>query len=380
MNFDLTEDQTLLKASIERFLEDHYDLEKRRRYLAEPGGFSAGNWRLLAELGILALPFPADDGGLDGSFTDLMVVMEAMGRGLLVEPFITTVVFAGGLLRRLAADPRRVDLAGRIIGGDLRLAVAHAERTGRFNLAHVATTARRTSDGWTLDGQKTLVLHAETADALLVLARTSGATDATDGLSLFLVPADTPGLGWRHYRTADGQSASEVDFHGTALPSTALLGPEGDAWVAFEDSVTETSLALCGEAIGLMSALFDATLDYVKTRNQFGQAIGAFQAVQHRMADGYVGLEQSRGLLYKAVMTDSAEVGRAAWMRTVAGTKAFISEAGLKLGHEAIQLHGGMGTTDELVVSHLHKRMVMIATLFGDAACQIERYNALATA
>lgn len=362
MNFELSDEQRMLKNSLERFIASRYGLDRRRQWQRGPGGFSRENWRLLADMGLLALPFSAQDGGLGGTAVDIMVVMEQIGRGLIVEPFASAVVLCGRL-----APPA---LRARIIDGDAIPALAHAERAGRYLWDHCATSLVRSNDHWQLSGEKTLVLAGMDADVLLVVAR------APEGLTLVALDPGAGGVHRRAYRTADGGTACELALHQVAVPGHALVTAPGDAWPLLEAAYAATCLALCAEAIGAMEALFALTLDYVRARQQFGQPIGRFQAVQHRLADCYMALEQARSLTLKAVLTPEADAR--AWHCAIAGAKAYVSEVALKLGHEAVQFHGGMGMTDELVVSHYHKRLLMIASLFGDQAFQLKRYAGLA--
>lgn len=367
MHFTLSDEQNMVADSVAKFTDARYGLDRRRQWLQEPAGFSMENWRQLAGLGLTALPFPAAVGGLDGTALDISVVMEQLGRGLVVEPYLACVLLAGPL-----APP---DHQQAIAEGGRLVALAHAERAGRFNWRWCATTARRHGDGWQLVGEKTLALGAMAADVLLVVARTSGARADGDGLSLFCVDPAQPGVERRGWRAVDGSLVGDVRLHSAALPATALVGGEGQAWPALEHAYAAASLALCSEAIGVMDVLLAQTLDYVKTRQQFGQPLGRFQVIQHRLADCYMQLEQARSLTLKAVLTSQDD--KAAWQRAVAGAKAYVSEAALMIGHEAIQFHGGMGMTDELAISHYHKRLVMITTLFGDGPFQLDRYASL---
>lgn len=366
MNFDLSEEQSLLQASVQRFVQNEYDLEKRRAYLAQDHGFSASNYSALAELGLLLLPFTQEKGGLGADPVDIMVACEALGPGLIAEPFFASGLFAGALLNR-------VDGVEAIGTGEKRLAVAHAERKARYTLHYIETKASKAGDGYVLDGQKTFVLHGDAGADLLVLARTSGAAMDQAGLSLFLVDAEAAGLDRQTYRVADSNLATEIDFRAT--PATPL-GPLDGAFPLFEDAVADATFALCAEAVGIMQAMFDETLEYVKQRKQFGVPIGSFQVIQHRMSDCYMALESCRSMVLKAALADRSD--RAQWLKTIAGTKAFITEKALLVGHEAIQFHGGMGVTDELVISHYHKRLQLISSMFGDAKTHLARYEAAA--
>ena len=354
MNFDLSEDESMLKSVAERFVVDRYDHDRRHRYLAETNGFSADNWRHLGDLGLIATAFSAEAGGLGASPTDITVIFEALGRGLVVEPLLESAVLAGGLFERIAPTAVQAEWLEGLVTGTRRLAVAHREVAARHNPNRVETTATRVGDGWVIDGDKSIVPAGAGADAYIVSARMSGAPTSPDGVGFFLVPADADGLVIVPYRTIDGAVACALTLRGVTAV-TPLGGDLGD----LELAQARASLARCAEALGIMETLFAATLDYLRTRKQFGVAIGSFQALQHRMVAQYTAIEQSRSLLYLAVVTDPAD--QAAWLRSIAGTRAFMSDASVALGHEMIQLHGGMGVTDELVIGHGHKRLVMLS-------------------
>lgn len=366
MNFELSEEERLLKSGLERFVQDHYGLEKRRQYLAGPGGYDPARWRALVELGLTAIPFSEADGGLDWGPAAMMVVMDQIGRGLMVEPYLPSVVFAGAITRR-AGGP----LATQLAAGECIATVAHAETAGRFRLSHCATTASRKANGWVLNGSKALVLHGAGADQLIVAARTSGDIAQPEGISLFALPAGSPGVELRGYRTVDGQPAANLTLRKVEVPADGLLGQPDAGYAVLEEAVAEADLALSAEAVGAMAAVLDETLGYVKTRKQFGVSLGSFQALQHRLADCYIKVEQATSLVYRAVMASPAD--RAVWLRQISATKAWVSEAGVHVGEECIQFHGGMGVSDELVISHYHKRLKMIATLFGDAQAHWDR-------
>jgi alkylation response protein AidB-like acyl-CoA dehydrogenase len=365
MIFDLTEDQRLLQALVERFANDRYDLDKRRRALATPQGYDPANWAALAELGLLALPFPEDLGGLGGGPVEIMLAMAAFGRALVVEPFVSCAILAGGLLQSAG---RGADVAA-IVSGERVATLAHSEPTARYSLASVATEARKAGDQVLITGEKRLVLHAASADVLLVSARPA----PTVPVALYAVDRTAPGLMMRSYRTVDGSPAADVSMR--SVPAVLVAD---DALGLIQTHVTRACFAFAAEGLGCIEALFETTLTYVKTRQQFGQPIGRFQVIQHRMADLYMLVEQARAVVMRAALA-SDEDG-SSWHQEVAAAKAFIGLAGRKIGHEAIQLHGGMGMTDELVVSHLHKRLLMIQMLFGDAAHHMDAYAELALA
>jgi pimeloyl-CoA dehydrogenase small subunit len=366
MDFDLTDEQRMLAESVNRLVADAYgDFEHRKGYRAAPRGFADANWTALAEMGLLGLPFAEEDGGFGGGPVETMLVMEAIGRGLVLEPFLPTVVLAGGLLRRAGSPEQRAAILPGVVEGSTVLAFAHQERQARHDLHDVATTAKRDGDGWVLDGAKGVVLAGDSADRIIVSARTSGARRDRDGISLFLLDPATPGVTRRGYATQDGLRAAEVVLEGVRVPADALLGQEGQALPLIELVVDEANAALCAEALGAMEVLRDLTVDYLKQRQQFGQPIGNFQALQHRAADMLVATEQARSMaMYAAMMVQS---GDAAARRTaLSAAKALVAKLADQLGKDAIQLHGGIAMTEEYKAGHYFKRLTMIGTLFGD--------------
>lgn len=371
MNLSLSEEQLLLKNLVERFVEQNGKLDSRGHSL--PLRASADGWRQMADLGLLALPFPERDGGLGGGLVELTTVMEGLGRGLLGEPMLSGLLVAGSLLDHAGTEAQRNQWLPRIMSGQSHLALAHFEHEARFDLSHVRTTATRSADGIRLNGIKTFVIADEVVDAFILSGRENGDAGDAEGIGFFIVPFDAVGLERRRYRLVDGSSAFELRLHDVSVPPSAALARSFDA---FSRVVETATLAASAEMLGIMNLLFDATLDYVRTRKQFGVPIGRFQALQHRMADLYVGLEQSRSMVQRASLTDRSD--RRAWLLAVKGAKAYVSEAAIKLGHEAIQLHGGMGTTDELVIGHGHKRLLLLSMLFGDAESMLQDYARIA--
>lgn len=362
MNFDLDEQQLMLRDLVARFAGDRYDIEKRSQYRRAPEGFSTENWALLAELGILALPFAEVQGGIGGGPVDIITVAEELGRGLCGEPWLSEILMAGRLLERAGDDAQRQAWLGPMMAGTARLALAHVEERARYNPHFVTTEAR---DG-ALTGAKTFVLGSEGVSAFLVSARESGAPADPAGIGIWIVPADAAGLERRSYRLTDGSVACELRLHNVRgcerLP--------GDGAEAIDATFDDVRIAACAEMVGIMAMLMASTLDYLRTRNQFGQPIGSFQAIQHRMAQLYVGLEQSRSHLLRAALAPD-DGSRPA---TIAGAKAFVSERAIRMGEECIQLHGGMGVSDELAIGHGHKRILVLANLFGDHESELARY------
>jgi pimeloyl-CoA dehydrogenase small subunit len=364
MDFDLNDDQRLLKDSVDRLIADRYPFEQRKKYACEPDGWSRELWAQYAELGLLGLPFPEAHGGFGGGPVETMIVMQAFGRGLILEPYLATVTLGGGLIRRAGSPAQQSALLPEIAAGRLKLAFAHVERSSRYNLADVGVTAKREGAGWLLDGEKSVVLHGDCADKLLVTARTGGARRDRDGIGLFLVDAHAPGVTRRSYPTQDGLRAAEVTFAGARAED--VLGDPSGALPAVERVVDETIAALCSEAVGVMTVMHETTVDYMKTRKQFGRAIGEFQVLQHRAVDMFVALEQARSMaMYATVMSEAADAAER--RRAMSAAKVQIGRSGKQIGQEAVQLHGGIAMTMEYKVGHYFKRMTMIDMLFGDA-------------
>ncbi len=368
MDFDLSEDQRLLRDSVDRSIADAYgSFEKRRDWQAEPGGWSRTLWSRYAELGILGLPFAEDDGGFGGGPVETMLVMEAIGRGLVVEPYLATVVLGGGFIRLAGNDAQRASIVPGIADGTRTLAFAQTERQARYDLADIATTARHDGDGFVLDGVKDIVLNGETADMIVVSARTSGARRDRDGISLFLVDSGADGLTRRGYPTQDGLRAAEVTFDRVRVGAHALLGPVNEGLALVERVVDLGIAALAAEAVGAMAALHETTVDYLKQRKQFGTSIGSFQALQHRAADMLVNLEEARSMaMFAAMMAEHPDPRerRAA----LSAAKIQINRSARSLGQEAVQLHGGIAMTWEYKAGHYFKRLTMIETMFGDTS------------
>ncbi len=363
MNFDLSEEQRLLRDNVERLLAKTYDFETRRKIAAGPEGFSRAAWARYADMGLLGLPFAEEDGGFGGGPVETMLVMECFGRALPLEPYFATAILSGALLRRAAAAELRATLVPLIGEGKLLLAFAHYEAQSRYLLHSIATTARREGDAYRIDGEKCLVLGGAEADKFLISARLSGATHSRDGIGLFLVDSSTPGLSRRSYRTQDGERAAALSFAALSVPASALICD--DAAGAIDAAFDEALAALCAEAVGAMDEALKLTVDYLKTRVQFRVPLGSFQALQHRAADIYVALEQARSMTLFAVMglSESDPHRR----RTAAlAAKARINESALFVGEQAVQLHGGIGMTMEYKLGHLFKRLTTIRRLFAD--------------
>lgn len=366
MDFDLSEEQRLLKDSVERLVADKYDFESRKRYGAEPKGYSDALWSQYAELGILGLPFSEEDGGFGGGAVDTMIVMEALGRALVVEPYLATVVLGGGALRRAGSPAQRQKIAPQIADGSLKLALAHAEPQARYNLANVAATAKREGDGWVLDGRKSGVLHGDSADLIVVSARVSGQQAAEHGVALFLVPANATGLTRRGYATQDGLRAADIDLVNVRVDADALLGGESDGIATIRRVYDDAIAATSAEAVGAMQRALELTVDYIKTRNQFGQPISNFQSLQHQAVDMFTALEQARSMaMYATMMAQDDDANERA--RAMAATRVQVGRSGRIVGKNGVQLHGGVGVTIEFAIGHYFKRLTMIDAMFGDA-------------
>lgn len=368
MDFDLSDEQRLLKDSVDRMLDDAYgDFSKRAAYQREAKGYSDAVWSQYAELGLLGLPFAEADGGFGGGPVETMLAMETIGRSLAVEPYWSSTILAGGLIARAGSDAQRAEFISQIADGSLTLTFAFQEPQSRYDLHDVATTATRDGDSFIIAGRKDVALFADSATRLLVPARTSGARRDRDGISLFLIDASAAGVSMRCGPTQDGLRAADIVFDKTRVPKSALIGDEGKALPLIEQAVDVALAALCAEAVGAMEEAHRLTLDYLKQRQQFGVAIGSFQSLQHRAADMLVALEQARSMaMYAAMMANDPD--RAAARRAVAMAKVQISRSGRLIGQESVQLHGGIGMTYEYKVGHLMKRLTMIDAMFGDVA------------
>ena len=366
MDFDFTDEQRLLKDSIDRLMADRYSFEARKTYAASPAGWSADMWQLYAGLGLLGLPFSEAHGGFGGGPVETMIVMEAMGGSLALEPWLSSVVIGGGLLRHSGSGAQQVAILPLLASGVKKLALAQMERHSRHDLANVTTQARRTGSGFVIDGEKSLVLHGDSADVFIVVARTSGAATDRVGIGLFLVDARAKGVTVRSYPTQDGGRAAEVAFSGVDIDEDAVLGDPAHGLPVLERVIDEAIAALCAEAVGAMAAMHRLTVDYLKLRKQFGVAIGSFQVLQHRAADMFVALEQARSMaLLATMMIDEPEARpRRAAMQAA---KIQICRSGKFIAQQAVQLHGGVGVTMEYAIGHYFKRLTMIDSQFGDA-------------
>jgi alkylation response protein AidB-like acyl-CoA dehydrogenase len=380
LNFNYNEEQQLLAASIRRFVDKDYSFETRRRIVASPEGWSPEIWAKLAELGVLGLSLPTDAGGFSGGAVDLMSVMEAFGDALLVEPFLATVGLGAQFVARGATDERKKELLAAVVEGKLKMAFAHTEKRARYDLAVVAARAQQTERGYAIDGEKRIVIHAPCADRLVVSARTHGDDHDPQGISLFLVDASAKGISMARYRTLDGCIAADVTLRDVMVPADALIGEEGRALPLIEEVVDYATALVCAEAVGAIRYANEATLEYLKARKQFGVPIGSFQALQHRMVDMMIVQEQAQSMASLACATVDSERAAAQRKRMVSAAKIRIADACRHVSQEAVQLHGGMGMTDEMKVSHTFRRLTVIAQQFGDADHHLERFAAASDA
>jgi pimeloyl-CoA dehydrogenase small subunit len=376
MDFEFSEEQQLLKDSIEGLLGDKYDFEQRKKFLAGSEGWSREIWKQYAELGLLGLPFAEEHGGIGGGPVETMIVMGTIGNALALEPYLPTVVLAGGAIRRFGTDAQKNKYLPQIAEGKITGAFAHTERQSRYDLFDVKTTAKASGNGFTLDGQKSVVLNGDQADFLVVTARVSGNQRDKDGLGLFIVDAKANGVSRRGYRTQDGLSAAEVQFSGVKVEADAAIGKPGAALPLIEQIADDGIAALCGEAVGVLAALTEATTDYLRTRKQFGINIGSFQVLQHRNVEMLIAAEQAKSMALLATMmvNESDLVTR---RKTLAAAKTQIGRSAQFVGEQAIQLHGGIGMTMELKVGHWFKRATAIDIQFGDADYHLEQFGNL---
>lgn len=361
MQFELDTEQQALQESVQRFLAHEYDFEKRRAFLASPFGHSPAVWRALAEQGLLSIGLPEAHGGIGGA-TELMLVMEDLGRALVLEPYLSTLALCAPLIAERGTVAQRDELLPRIAAGELKLALAHGEVDARYSLDHVATTARRAGDEYVLDGAKHTVLDGAVADLLLVTARID-----TGAVAVFVIPPDAHGIVCTRYRTQDGRSAADVNLKGVRVTAENRLGDESNAFPALERAIERGIAAACADAVGAMEAANAATVEYTKSRKQFGQPIGRFQALQHRMADMFVYATQAKSM--SVLANGRCASGDAARRRSdIAAAKCYVGKAARFIGQQAVQLHGGMGMADELAVSHYFKRLTTFTLAFGDSA------------
>jgi alkylation response protein AidB-like acyl-CoA dehydrogenase len=374
VDFNFSEEQQMLRDGVARFVQQDYTFETRQRIIRDEQGFSAAHWQQFADLGWLQILFREADGGLGGTAVDLIALMELLGKGLVLEPILATAVLSGGLIAATGTDAQRAAWLVPLMEGKLQLAFAYAEEQSRYNLADVTTTAVRQGERYVINGRKTVVLNGARADRILVSVRTSGERRNRDGISLLLVDAAAGGLHRRCYQTVNGDQAAELTFQDVAVTAEHLLGIEGAAYPVIEQAIDRATLGVCAEAVGAMEIIYKKTVEYAKLRKQFGVPIGSFQALQHRMVEMFIEHEQAKSLLLMAAMRcDSAG---APDPRAISALKSRVGKAAQHIGQEAIQIHGGIGITEELDVGHYFKRLTTIQNLFGSTDFHTRRFAA----
>jgi alkylation response protein AidB-like acyl-CoA dehydrogenase len=379
MHFSLTSEQQLLADTVQRFLSKEYGFEARNRILRSPDGWSREVWSKLAEMGLLALQVPEAHGGMGPAPVETLLTLVAMGKALVVEPYLASAVMGTALVRALGSSAQQAALLPALAAGEAIVVPAHGEEGARWDLERVATVAARRGSGWTLRGKKAVVLHAAAADRLLVSARTSGEPSDRAGISLFLVPRDAPGLSLTSYPVLGGERGAEVILSDVALPADALLGEPGAAYAALSAAFDLGVAGLCAEATGSLQATLDATIEYTKTRKQFGVPLAKFQALQHRMADMLIHVEQARSMAYLASLRADEPDARER-RRAVSAAKVVVGQACRYVGQQAVQLHGGMGVSDEMPVSHYFRRLTAIELTLGDTEHHLEQFIAASAA
>ncbi len=378
MDFNFTDEQNMIRDSLGRLIRDQYDFDTRMGVVRSEAGWRPEMWAQFAELGLLMAPFSEDDGGLGGGAIDAMVVMEEFGKGLVIEPYIPSVVCAGGVLKHAGTSAQKEEHLAPLLGGERVFAFAYAEPRGRYNLADLETTAKAEGGGYVLNGHKAVVIGAPWASHLIVTARTAGGQRDANGVSVFVVAKDAAGVTTRDYPTVDGRRASEVYFENVSVGAEALIGEADAALPLVERVVDEATAAVCAEAVGAMGVAHAQTVEYSRTRKQFGTPIGKFQVLQHRMVDMFMEHEQAISMTYMATLKlDEDPVER---KKAVSAAKAKIGQGGRFLGQAAVQIHGGMGMTEELAVGHYFKRVTMIDAEFGNVDHHLKRYTQLSAA
>jgi alkylation response protein AidB-like acyl-CoA dehydrogenase len=375
MHFELTEEQTLLENMVTAFVRDDYNWETREKIVKTEEGWKPENWYKFAELGLLSVPFSEDHGGLGGTAVDSMVVMEQFGKGLVVEPFMPSILLSGNLISKLANESQANEIIPKIIEGESRYVFAYAEPQSRFDLSDVKTSATKDGDEYTLNGFKSVVFGASMATHIIIAARTSGEQRSEDGITLFLADIKSNGITLQTYPTIDEYRASEVVIENLKISSDMVLGEVDKAYPVVEEVIDLATIAACSEAVGVLQVLKDSTIDYCKQRKQFGQPISKNQAIQHKLVDMMIEYEQAKSILYAAVTADLSNADER--KKAVSGAKARIGQSIKFVGESAIQLHGGMGMVDEYMISHYFKRATMLGVLFGNVDFHMKRFVGL---
>ena len=375
MNFELSEEQKMIQQSVERFVQENYDLTNRVKISSEDPGYSQDYWTAMAELGWLGLAFSEEDGGFGGNQIDTLVLMEQFGKGLVLEPFLANIVLGGGAIKRGGTPAIKESVLPNLIEGNLQLTLAYAEEQSRFDIEDVATAAREDGNNFIINGKKSMVLNAESADKIVVVTRTSGSQVDEDGISLFLVDATSRGVERENFPTVDGLRASEITFTDVEVSSDNLIGEKDKGFSILQAVVNDAILALSAEAVGAMEVLYKDTVEYTQQREQFDHPLSDFQVLQHRMVDMFMEYEQCKSLLLRATMETVQDPILA--QRTVHALKHLIGKSGIFVGESAVQLHGGMGVTEELRIGHFFKRLLVIDSQFGNSDFHLDKFTSL---
>jgi alkylation response protein AidB-like acyl-CoA dehydrogenase len=375
MNFELSEEQKMIQQSVERFVQENYDLTNRVKISSEDPGYSQEYWTAMAELGWLGLAFSEEEGGFGGNQIDTLVLMEQFGKGLVLEPFLANIVLGGGAIKRGGSPAIKESTLPNLIEGNLQVTLAYAEEQSRFDIEDVATAAREDGSNFIINGKKSMVLNAESADKIVVVTRTSGSQVDEDGISLFLVDATSKGIERENFPTVDGLRASEITFTDVEVPSDNLIGEKDKGFSILQAVVNDAILALSAEAVGAMEVLYKDTVEYTQQREQFDHPLSDFQVLQHRMVDMFMEYEQCKSLLLRATMETVQDPILA--QRTVHALKHLIGKSGIFVGESAVQLHGGMGVTEELRIGHFFKRLLVIDSQFGNSDFHLDKFTSL---
>tara|TARA_Y100000994_G_scaffold247102_1_gene251786 strand:+ start:693 stop:1820 length:1128 start_codon:yes stop_codon:yes gene_type:complete len=375
MNFELSEEQKMIQQSVERFVQENYDLTNRVKISSEDPGYSQEYWTAMAELGWLGLAFSEEEGGFGGNQIDTLVLMEQFGKGLVLEPFLANIVLGGGAIKRGGSPAIKESILPNLIEGNLQVTLAYAEEQSRFDIEDVATAAREDGGNFIINGKKSMVLNAESADKIVVVTRTSGSQVDEDGISLFLVDANSKGIERENFPTVDGLRASEITFTDVEVPSNNLIGEKDKGFSILQAVVNDAILALSAEAVGAMEVLYKDTVEYTQQREQFDHPLSDFQVLQHRMVDMFMEYEQCKSLLLRATMETVQDPILA--QRTVHALKHLIGKSGIFVGESAVQLHGGMGVTEELRIGHFFKRLLVIDSQFGNSDFHLDKFTSL---
>ena len=375
MNFELSEEQKMIQQSVERFVQENYDLTNRVKISSEDPGYSQDYWTAMAELGWLGLAFSEEDGGFGGNQIDTLVLMEQFGKGLVLEPFLANIVLGGGAIKRGGTPAIKESVLPNLIEGNLQVTLAYAEEQSRFDIEDVATAAREDGNNFIINGKKSMVLNAESADKIVVVARTNGSQVDENGISLFLVDATSAGIERENFPTVDGLRASEITFTDVEVSSDNLIGEKDKGFSILQAVVNDAILALSAEAVGAMEVLYKDTVEYTQQREQFDHPLSDFQVLQHRMVDMFMEYEQCKSLLLRATMETVQDPILA--QRTVHALKHLIGKSGIFVGESAVQLHGGMGVTEELRIGHFFKRLLVIDSQFGNADFHLDKFTGL---